>query len=142
MALGDQPRCDRGGGEADRHVHPEDPFPAEALGEDAAEEDADGAAGAGDGPPGPERLVALGTLPEGDGDDRERRRRDDRGAEPLDGAGDDELDVVLGEAAGQRGEREEDQAGHEDAAAAEQVGEPAAEQQEAAEREHVGVDDP
>jgi len=28
------------------------------------------------------------------------------------------------------------------AAAAEQVGEPAAEQQEAAEREHVGVDDP
>ena len=48
----------------------------------------------------------------------------------------------LGEAAGERGEREQDQAADEHAPAPEQVGEPAAEQQEAAEGEHVGVDDP
>ena len=38
--------------------------------------------------------------------------------------------------------REEDQAGHEQAPPAEQVGQPAAEQEEAAEGQRVGVDDP
>ena len=46
------------------------------------------------------------------------------------------------EPARQRGEREEDQAEHEDAPAPEQVGQPPAQQQEAAEGEDVGVDDP
>ena len=49
---------------------------------------------------------------------------------------------LVGEAAGQRGEREEDQAGHEEAPPAEQVGEPPAEQEEAAEGEDVGVHHP
>ena len=48
----------------------------------------------------------------------------------------------LREAAGQRGEREQDEAGDEQPAAAEQVGHAAAQQQEAAEGERVGVDDP
>ena len=61
---------------------------------------------------------------------------------PCTRAGDDQPDLALGEAAGQRGEREEDEAGDEQAAAAEQVGEAAAEQQEAAEDQGVGVDDP
>ena len=42
----------------------------------------------------------------------------------------------------QRGEREHGQAGEEDLAAADQVAEPAGEQQQAAERDQVRVDDP
>ena len=49
---------------------------------------------------------------------------------------------ALREAAGQRGGGEEDEAGHEHAPAAEQVGQAPAQQQEAAEGERVGVDDP
>ena len=47
-----------------------------------------------------------------------------------------------GEAARERGEREHHQAEHEHAPAPEQVGRAPAEQQEAAEGEHVGVHDP
>ena len=47
-----------------------------------------------------------------------------------------------GEPARQRGEREEDEAEEQDAPAAEQVGETAAEKEEATEGEDVGVDDP
>ena len=108
----------------------------------AAEQHAGGAAGARDRAPHAQRAVALGALGEGRGDDRQRRRRDDRGAEALDRARGDQPRLRLGEAAGERGEREDDQAEHEHAPAAEQVGEPAAEQQEAAEGERVGVDDP
>src|SRR5262249_17210331 len=46
------------------------------------------------------------------------------------------------EAAGQRGAGEDEQAGDENESAAEQVGDPAAEQQEAAVREQVAVDHP
>ena len=93
-------------------------------------------------PQTPERLVALGAVAEGGGDDRERGGGDDRGAEALRGAGGDQLPLGGGEAGGQRGDRDQHQAGHEDPAAAEQVGGAPAEQQEAAEGEHVGVDDP
>ena len=44
------------------------------VGENAAEQHAGRAAGAGDGAPDAERLVALRALAEGGGDDRERRR--------------------------------------------------------------------
>ena len=49
---------------ADRHVDEEDPLPAGLLGEHAAEQDARGAARAGDGAPHAQRLVALGALAE------------------------------------------------------------------------------
>ena len=125
-----------------RDVDPEDPLPAEPVGEDAAEQHAGGAAEPGDRAPDAERLVALGAVPEDRGDDRERRGRDDRRAQALGGAGRDQLPLGGREAGGERGDRDHDQAGHEDAPAPEQVGRPAAEQQEAAEGEHVGVHDP
>ena len=140
--FGDQRRSDRGGGDPDRDVDPEHPFPAEPFGEDAAEQHPGGAAGARHRAPDPQRFVALGAVFEGGGDDRERGGGEDRGAEALDGAGGDQLSGIGGEAAGKRGEGEEDEAEHEDAAASEQVGEPAAEQEEAAEGQHVGVDHP
>ncbi len=127
---------------ADGHVDPEHPLPSEAVGEDAAEQDAGRAARACHRAPDPERLVALGAVAEGGGDDRERGWGDDRGAEALRGAGGDQLPLGGGEAGGERGDRDQQQARHEHPAAAQQVGGAAAEQQEAAEGEHVGVDDP
>src|SRR4051794_30638581 len=108
----------------------------------APEQPADRAARAGHGAPDAERAVALGPLGEGGGEDGEGGRREDRGAEPLEGARGDQLAVVLRQAAEQRRDGEEDEAGGEDPAAAEQGGHAAAEQQEAAEYEGVRVDDP
>ncbi len=141
-ALSDQARRQREGDQADRHVHPQHPLPAEAVGEDAAEQDAGGAAGSGDRAPDAERFVALGPVPEDRGDDRERGGGDDRGAQSLGGAGGDQLGFGGGEARCQRGDRDQHQPGHEDAPAPQQVRGAAAEQEEAAEGEHVGVDDP
>ena len=95
---------------ADRHVDPQHPLPAEAVGEDAAEQHAGGAAGSGDRAPGAERLVALGAVAEGGRDDRQRRGRDDRRAEALGGAGGDQLALGGGEAGGERGGGDEQRA--------------------------------
>ena len=140
--LGQQARGEQRRGDADRHVDEQHPLPAGPLGEHAAEQHARGAAGTGDRAPDAERLVAFSTLGEHRGHERERGRGEQRGAEALDGAGDDQLDVGLGEAAGERCAREHDQADDEHAAPAEQVGDATAEQQEAAEGQRVRVDDP
>ena len=141
-ALEDQARGDERRGDPDREVDPQDPLPADVLGEDAAEQDARGATGSGDRAPHAQRLVALGAVGEGGRDDRQRRRREQRGAHALNGAGGDQRRLGLGEPADQRREREQDEPADEDPAAAEEVGKPAAEEQEAAEGQDVGVDDP
>ena len=94
-------------------------------------------------PQAPSALLRSAPSWNSDGDDRERRRRDDRRAQALCGAGGDQLALGGGEAR-RRAKRPRRRAepGHEDAAPAEQVGSPAAEQQEAAEGDHVGVHDP
>ena len=73
---------------------------------------------------------------------RQRGRGEQRGTETLDGTSRDEPSGALREAAGQRGRGEEDQAGDEQAPTSEKIGQPTAEEQEAAEHEHVRVDDP
>ena len=85
--------------DADRHVDEEDPLPAEVLRQHAAGEHADRGAGAAHRAPDAERLVALGALLEGRHDDRERGRRDDRGAEALHGARGDQHAFEGGEPA-------------------------------------------
>ena len=109
-ALAQQARGQQDRGEADRRVDEEDPLPADVLGEDAAEQHADRAAGTRDGAPDCERLVALLALGERRREDRERRRGDHRAAEALDGARRDEEVVRVREAAGERGEREQREA--------------------------------
>ena len=141
-ALGQQARGHQRRGDADRHVDEQHPLPARPLGEHAAEQHAGGAAGAGHRAPDAQRLVALRALLEDLGDQRQGGGRQQRGAEALDGTRGDQPDVVLGEPACKRGAREQDQAGDEHAPAAEQVGHAPAEQQEPAEGERVGVDDP
>jgi hypothetical protein len=63
-------------------------------------------------------------------------------AEALRSARGDQPRLRLRHPAGQRGEREDDEAEHEHASAPHQVSEPPTEQQEAAEGERVRVDDP
>ena len=66
----------------------------------------------------------------------------DRAAEALDEARGDQQLLVLRQPAQRRGQREERDAAQEHALAADQVAEPPGQQQEAAERDQVGVDDP
>ena len=92
--------------------------------------------------PDAERLRALRALLERRRDDRERGRRDERGAETLERAAADQHPRGLREAVEQRRDREDDEAEEEEPLAPEQVARAAAEQQEAAEDERVRVDDP
>ena len=80
----------RRGSDADRQVDEEDPAPRERLGEHAAEQQARGAASRRDRAPDSERLRTLGAVRERARDDRERSRRDERGAETLEGPAADE----------------------------------------------------
>src|SRR5256885_734367 len=77
-------RSEQQGSRTDGNVDEEDPFPPEILRQHAAREDAYGGAAAAHCSPDAERLVALRAFVEERRDDRQRRRRDDRGAEPLD----------------------------------------------------------
>ena len=134
------------GGDRGRHrdqdVHVQAPAPGEVLGEDAAEQQADGGAGDGDAAVEAEGFAALVGVGEGGGQQRERRRGEDRAEGALQGAGADQDREAGGEAAERGGAGEPDQADDEDALAAEEVADPAAEQQQAAEGERVGGDDP
>ena len=129
------------GGE--RQVDEEHPGPARVLGEDAAEEDAGGAAGRCGGAVEGER---LGQLLRGGAEDREQQGEcgggDERGAGALHGAADELDGHGVARPAVEGTDGEDRPADAEDAAGAEQVGQPAAEQQQAAERDDVGVEDP
>ena len=82
----------------------------------------------GDRGPDAQRLRPLRALLEGRRDDREGRRGDERRAEALQAAGDDQPRLAVREPAEQRRHREEHEAGEEDALAPDQVARPAAEQ--------------
>ena len=109
---------------------------------DAADEQADRAAADRDEDVDAHRLRALGGLGELGDDHRDDHRRGDRAAEALEEARGDQQRLVVGEPAQHRGRGEERDAGEEDPLAADQVAEAAGQQQEAAERDQVGVDDP
>ena len=124
------------------HVDEEDPVPVERVREDAAEKDADRPAARGDEAEDAHRLRALGRLGEEGHRQRERDGGDDRAADALHGARADEHLLRGGEAARRRREREERDAEQEEPPVPEQVAEPSAEQQEAAEGDQVRVHDP
>ena len=98
-ALGNDPRRQREHERPHGHVDEEDPAPAEVLRENAAGEDTDSRAATTECAPHPERLVPLGSFFEARHHDRERRRRDDRPTEALDGTGRDQHPLGLSHAA-------------------------------------------
>ena len=141
-AAGQEPQREQHHGNADRQVDEEDPVPVEDVGEHAAEQDADRAAARGDEAEHAHRLGAVGRLGEEIHHERERHGRGDRAAHALHRTrGDQEL-LRGRQAAGQRGDGEQRDAGQEQPAVAVQVAEPPAQQQEAAERQQIGVHDP
>jgi hypothetical protein len=75
-------------------------------------------------------------------DHAEDHGRGERAADPLHEAGADQHLLALRGGAGQGGGGEDGEAGKEDAALADEVADPPGQEQQAAEGDHVGVDDP
>ena len=121
-----------------RHIDEEHRRPAEVAGEHAAEKHTDHQPGRASRTPNPERAVALGSLRVGRRDDRQGRGEDQCAAQPLDDSGGELCSRTGGQAAGQRGDRVEDQAGGEHPPLAEQIGRAASHEQEPTGRDRVG----
>jgi hypothetical protein len=85
---------------------------------------------------------ALDASGEDVGDQRERRREHERGAESHEAAREDQLPGARRQAAGDTGEAEHGEAAEQHPLAPEPVGEAAGGEQEGGEDEVVGVDDP
>ena len=126
-----------GGDQADRDVDQEHRAPAGELHQHAAEHLAGDEADGGDRTVQADGASTLGAFGEAGGDERQRGRGDDGGARALHDARGDQQHWVLGQPAGQAGQRERDQARDEHAPPAEQVSGPAAEDEKAAERDGV-----
>jgi hypothetical protein len=116
--------------------------PADDVGDDPAEQDADAPAARGDETEDAHRLGPLAGLREEVHHQRERDSRGDRAAETLNAAGDHEEALGRREAAGERREREQRDSDQEQTPIPVEIAEPPAEQQKAAVRQQVGVDDP
>ena len=119
-------------------VHVQAPAPGQVLGQDPAEHQADRAAGAHDRAVDAERPAALLRVGERRGQDRQGRGREERAEHALRGAGRDQHAEAGRRAADGRCGGEAQRAGQEHVPAADQVAQPPAEQQQAAEREGVG----
>lgn len=142
LARGEEQRA---ADQADRHeeeVDQQAPAPVEELGQEAAEHEADGGARTRDRAEYGEGGVALLAGGEQRRQQRERGRRQHGGEDALQAAAQDELPAGGGDAGIERGEAEADHADHEGALAAPVVGDASAEQQQGAEGESVGGDDP
>ncbi len=126
----------------DRDVDEEDPMPVDRLGEHAAGEQADRGARGGDEAEDADRLRLLARLGEHHHDHPQDHRRADRSTGALDEAGGDQHLLGLRDRAEQRGRGEDPEADQEDAPLADQVAEAPREQEQAAERDQVGVHDP
>ena len=123
-------------------VHIQCPPPGQVFGQHPAEQQADRPAGPCDGPVDAERLAAVLLLSERGGQQRQRRRHQERGERALAGPRGDQHGEVDRGAADGGDEGEAGQAGQECDLPAGQVGQPAAEQQQAAERQRVRGDHP
>ncbi len=128
--------------QADGDVNEQHPAPGREVDEQAAQDQADRAARHAHPGVDPHGPVTRPPFREGDGDQRKCGRGGEGSADPLHHACGEQPELAGGKASDQRGDREQQDAGDEDPAAAQQVAGPAAEQQQPAERERVGVDDP
>jgi hypothetical protein len=128
--------------DGDRQVDEEDPVVVDALGEDAARQQPDRAAGGGHEPVDPNRLGLLPGLGEHRHDHAEDHGRGHRPADPLHEPGDDQQALALRHPAEQRRDREHGEADHEHPPPADEISEPAGEQQEAAEADQIRVHHP
>jgi hypothetical protein len=127
--------------DADGNVDEEDPVPADVLCDETADQRSDRQGQRGDARPDADRHPALPRR-EGGGDDRERGGVHEGRADALDDPRADQDLRATGQAAGERGAREDDEPDDEDAPPAEQVGQLPAREHEHAEGERVAVEHP
>ena len=123
-----------------RHVDEEHRLPAEGLGEHAAEQDADHESGRARSAPDRDRSVALAALGECGVDERERGGKDERPAEPLGRAGEQQEFGSRCEPTRERRAGVERETRREDPAPPEHVSGATTEQQEPGGRHRVGAD--
>jgi len=128
--------------DADRDVDEEDPAPVDEVGDDAPEEQPDRGARGADERVDPDRTGLQARIVEERDDHAECDRRGERTAGALQEARGDEPPGRLRDAAEHRGGDEEAQAAEQHASAAHEIADPPRQQQQAAERGQVGVDDP
>ena len=140
-ALGDEEEARDESDTDDRHVEPEDGGPGEPLEQQAADERSEADADARDGGPDADRLAAL-LAREDVHDHRQRGRHDHRAADAHRGAEHDQLCGVLGERGEHARHAEQQEPGLQRAFTTEAVAERAHGEQDAGERQQVGVDDP
>jgi hypothetical protein len=129
-------------GDAEGDVDEEDPAPAPPAGEDAAEQHAADDPERGHRAVDGHGLVARLAGGERGGDQRQGVGGGERGADAFNQPPGDQQFVVRRQAVEQRREREHDDARAQHAASPVQVAGTTAEQQQAAEGQHVGGDDP
>ncbi len=125
-----------------RHVDQEDRGPAEQLGERAAERRTEGQAERRGDAPDRQGTIARRALGEVIADQRQGRREQQRTTQALHGAGEDQRQLALGQAAREGGEGVQALSEDVHAAPAEQVGGAPAEQEEAAEGHRIGAHHP
>ena len=125
-----------------RQVHEEDRAPREVLEEVAAGHGAERHGDAGAGRPDPDGRCALLAVSEDVDQDRERRREDERRPDAHEGTRPDELGRGGGHGGQRGGQREDHEPQLEGELAPEPVAEVAEGEQQSAEHERVGVDDP
>jgi hypothetical protein len=140
--LAEVPRRQHGEQQANRYVDEQHPAPRQPRGEHPAGEQADGPAGPGHRREHPEGPVALAALGEVGGDQGQRGRGGDGAADPLECPGRQQPAGGGGQAPDERGEGEQQDAGDEHPAAAQDVAGAATEQQQPAEGQGVGVQHP
>jgi hypothetical protein len=116
--------------------------PAQRLRQHAAEQEPDRCAGGGDEAVDADRPRLFPRLREHRHDHAQDHRGGGRAADALQEAGADQHLLGLREPAERRGGGEEGEAGHEDGLAPDQVAQAPGEQEQAAEGDQVGVDDP
>ncbi|MCP9976871.1 hypothetical protein LUX32_03690 [Actinomadura madurae] len=131
-------RREQGDGDVDVQA----PAPVQVVGQRPADQQADRTARSGDAAPDPERLGAVLRLGERHRQQRQRGRPEQRAEPSLQGTGHQQHLDVRRRAPERRSGGEAEQRDQEGPLAAGVVGDPAAEQQQAAERQRVRGDDP
>ena len=126
----------------DRHVDEHHPTPRDQLGQQAAGHESCGAAGSRHRGVETNGADPLLSFRERGGEEGEGTGCSQRRAQALDGPGPEERPPGDRQAADERAHGEDPDAEQEHPAAAEQVARPGSQQEEASEREDVGVDDP
>lgn len=126
---------------AERDVEQEDPRPAETVVDHCPQQRSESQGGGRDPRPNTQRPAALPRR-EGGGDDRQRCGRDERCADALQRASDDQDGGGPGQSGDQRCEHEHREADQEDAPPAVAVSQLATEKHEGGERQGVPVDHP